>query len=411
MSYILYFFILIGFCVALIKIPFFKKSGLNAKWLIFLFLIRAIAGAFNCFLSYHFFIASDSLSFHNAALAENHWLRTYPYYFFKETFADYGKNFSGLLETSDSFWNNLKSNVIIKPLAILDIFTLRNFYINTLVFNIPVFTGSVALYSVLKKRWQINRTALAAGVFLFPTGLFFTSNIHREGLAWMALAFLILTAERLFTRGFKWKRVIIPLCCLVLIFLIRNYLSFALIPALIAWWLSEKNIRFTKTINALILLTAIIIFFNLKYLIPQADFPQYVVNRSAAFDEISVGSRTYLAMPSLTPDIRGFVTNLPVAAVHSFLLPSLWKIHNRLELPFILELMALEILFIIWIFKRKKDPQPISLFILFVCLSGILMIGYTVPNMGAIIRYRSIYLNLIFILLLSGVFTNCKRTY
>lgn len=411
MAYLLYFLILVGFCLMLPRIAFFKKSGLPQRWLILFFLARAAAGAFNCFLSYHFPLAPDSLRFFNASLVENHWLKTYPSYFFRETFHSYGNNFSGLLATSSSFWNNLKSNVIIKPMAVLDLFTFRNFYINTLLFNIPVFAGSVALYRVLRKRLKINEPPLAIAVFLFPSGLFFTATIHREGLAWMALSVMVMMMDRIITKAFTWRRFAIVVFSFLLIFCIRNYLAFVIVPALLAWWLASQKKEHTAAINGLVVAMAVIVFFSLKYLIPQADFPHFIAQRSADFDAISRNSRTYLPMQPLTPDFVGFITNLPVAFFHSFVMPVIWRMHTYLEIPFIIELTGIEILFIIWLFKKKQYPLPITLFILFVCLVSIIMIGYTVPNMGAIIRYRSIYLHFIFILLLPVIFKKSSRIY
>jgi len=410
-SYILFLLILIAFCILMPRISFFKKSGIPQKWLIILFLARAFTGVFNCFLSYHFFISSDSLAFHNAALAENHWLKTYPFYFFREFFTNYGNNFSGILVTSGSFWNNLKSNVIIKTLAFLDFFTLRNFYINTLIFNISVFAGSIALFRVLNKRLPINKTALIIGVFLFPSGLFFTSAIHREGLAWMFLSFFIMMVDRLMSDGFSWKRMSFALFSLLILFSVRNYLTFVIIPALIAWWISYKKIKSPLLINVVIFLLSVVVLFNLKYLIPQADFPQFIANRLSDFDAISGKSRTYLPMSPLAPNFQAFITNFPIAFYHSFILPVWWDIRTYLELPFVVELLTVKILFIIWLFKKKSPPTPVALFILFISIASIIMIGYTVPNMGAIIRYRSIYLNLIFILLLSGIFKDPRAHY
>jgi hypothetical protein len=44
---------------------------------------------------------------------------------------------------------------------------------------------------------------------------------------------------------------------------------------------------------------------------------------------------------------------------------------------------------------RKKVNHPFIYFCLFFSLSMLLMIGYTIPIIGAIVRYRSIYLPLL----------------
>lgn len=409
MAYLLYIIILFAFCFVILRGSFFLKSGISEKWLIAFFLARAVMGLVNCYLSYHFFEISDSLTYHNTGLNEYYQLITNPKYFFKETFNSYGNHYSGLLATSDSFWNNLKNNVIVKTLGILDIFTFRNFYVNTLIFNISVFIGSVAFYRTIRDNLHFNSQIIAPIVFLYPFSLFFTSTIHKDGLVWMCLGLVMFSFSRLLSSGINFKRILLFLFGFLLIFAIRNYLSFVLVPALVAWWLSYKNPTNSILINVMILSLCVLLFFSLKIFLPAADFPQFVVSRLESFDELASISRTYLPVKSLTPDFLGFVQTFPVAFVHSFLMPSLWSKPTMLEMPFAIEIVVLQILFIIWLFRRKFKRSPIAGFILFVSLVSIIMIGFTVPNLGAIIRYRSIYLHLILLMIVLDILPNTKH--
>lgn len=402
MSYVLYIAVLIAFCLLLKRAGFFVNSGLTARWLIIFFLARAALGLLNCYLSYHYFEISDSLAFHNFGLNEYYQLTNNFNYFVHETFQDYGKNYSGLLETSHSFWNNLKENVIVKMLGVLNVFTFRNFYINTLIFNITVFTGTVAFYRAIAPHFLYKRL-LAFCVFLFPSALFFTSTIHRDGLIWMSLGVVLYAVSRLLADGYKTKRFIWFLMAFGLIFLLRNYLAFILIPGLAAWWMAEKNERRTALIFTLITALSMVLFFSLRYLIPLADFPQYVMNRQAAFDEISSVSRTYLPLSPLSPDFYGYIKILPVAFSHVFRLPLLWQVSGLTEIPFALEALFIQLLIMIRIVKGKYRPVPLLMFLSFISLIALYFIGITVPNLGAIIRYRSIYFQLLYIVLLYGI--------
>lgn len=403
MGYLLFFVILFGFCLLIPRIPFLIKSGLAPKYLVAFFLVRAAMGVINCYLSYHYFTVSDSLTFHNVGLNEYYLLTTDPAYFFSETFTNYHNHYSGLLETSQSFWNNLKTNVIVKTLAILDVLTRRNFYVNTLIFNIPVFFGTVALFRALKTYFQKYHSILAISVFLFPSALFYTSSIHRDGLVWMSLGLIIYVLNQFFSKGYSWKRLLLFLFSFLLIFSLRNYVAFIIVPALAAWWLSWKKEKYSAAIFTMILMLCILLFFSLRNFIPLADFPQYVANRQADFNEIAEVSRTYLPMNPLTPDFYSFLKSFPLAFKHAFLLPFIGNMQSTMELPFALEILLIEILFCIWLFQRKKSSAPMIYFILFICIINMVMIGYTVPNLGAIIRYRSIYLNLIFICLAGSI--------
>ncbi|HSV11942.1 MAG TPA: hypothetical protein VLI68_14300, partial [Hanamia sp.] len=67
------------------------------------------------------------------------------------------------------------------------------------------------------------------------------------------------------------------------------------------------------------------------------------------------------------------------------------------------------ILFLIFLFFRKKNISinPLIYFGIFFSLTMLLITGYTVPIIGAIVRYRSIYL--IFLLIPVVCYTDWKR--
>ncbi|MDQ6608467.1 MAG: hypothetical protein M3Y85_01445, partial [Bacteroidota bacterium] len=59
-------------------------------------------------------------------------------------------------------------------------------------------------------------------------------------------------------------------------------------------------------------------------------------------------------------------------------------------------LLLLFVVFLIW--RRKGTPSnPFLLFCLFFSFSVLMMIGYTVDVLGAIVRYRSIVLSLLIV--------------
>lgn len=408
MAYLIYLIILIVCCFLITRLSFFKESEIRIDYLIVFFLIRAVAGLFVSYMSYHFGRFPDSLLFHNNSIVESHWLIYNPSYFLNETFSNYGEGFRGIFITHSSFWNNLKSNLIIKPLAVLNLVTLRNFYTNTLVFNFFVFTGSVALFRVLSHKLSLKKPLLMVMVFLYPTGLLFTATIHREGLIWLCFSLFLLALTRMSDDGFTWKRFIVLVSGFILIFCFRNYVAFLMIPALSGWLLSLKYRSKTVVIFACIGVLSIIFLFGARIFFPFADFPQFIVNRASEFRLISEGSSTYLEMNPLIPDFAGFASNFPVAFFHAFLLPGIQSITKWTMLPFALEIVCAEVMILIIAIKGKIKISPFTAFLVFLCFSVILIIGFIVPNLGAIIRYRSIYLHLILILLLSGLFSSSK---
>ncbi len=278
-----------------------------------------------------------------------------------------------------------------------DVITLRNFYTNTLFYNFIVFFGSVALYKVFSVQYDGNKLILIIMVFLFPSSLYYTSAIHKDGLIMLFVGIIIYTMHRMLEYGFTMKRLLILILFFLLIFSLRNFVSMIIAPALVAWWLAHKRPQFSKVIFLIVLLVCVVLFFYSRIFVPGLDFPRFVAERRESFDVISKVSNTYMPLGVLTPTLPGFINDLPISFYHAFCLPALWNFPNPLSLPFVFELMIVWALFILFLIYRKSNSrlQLLLYFMLFFCLVNLLMIGYTIPNLGAILRYRSIYIQLL----------------
>lgn len=401
--YALFVFYTAVFCWLITRLSFFKKAGIAGKWLIGLFLIRVIFGIINCYMSFHYFTITDSLVFHQLGLEEFDLLKHHPKEFFTNILYDpYQKQFSGLLETSNSYWNNLKTNALLKMLAVMDVFSFGNFFINTLFYNFLVFFGVVAIYRFFKKMFSSYPVILMLSVFLFPSALLFTSMIHRDGLIFLSIGILLLQMQRMFENGFSFKSTFFVILSMALIFILRNFVLFILIPSIVAWVLAQKKPKFSLVIFSLIFLFCGIFFFAAKKIIPAADFPKYVADRQHSFLELSKESTTRLPSSPLTVDFTSFLKEAPSAMKNAFFLPFISH-SGIMELPFALELIIVEITFVLLLIFPKKGTKPAMHFIVFFSIVLLLMMGYTIPVLGAILRYRSIYLNFLFIAIICSI--------
>src|SRR5690606_31024972 len=100
-------------------------------------------------------------------------------------------NYGELMGTQESYWNDTRSNLIIKMLSLINIFSVKDFFINTLFYNFLVFTGVTALYLVFIKLFPSSKVALTICIFLMPSALFFSAMIHRDGLILLAISMVI----------------------------------------------------------------------------------------------------------------------------------------------------------------------------------------------------------------------------
>jgi hypothetical protein len=295
-------------------------------------------------------------------------------------------------------------------LSIFNIFSFKSFLINTLFFNFLVFFGFVALYKVFIKIFPASFYQLIICIFLFPSALFFSSEIHRDGLILLSIGmviyhlFFILNEHK-----FSWKKISIITLFLLLIFLLRNFVFITLIPPLISWILSKKFPKRAFICFVSVYVFSTIIFFCSGFISSRANLPQYVSSRQQSFIEIGKMGASTININPLYPNFKSFLMNAPQALDHALFRPYLSKIGSVQYLPFALEVFIIEILFLIFLFFRKKNISidPLIYFGIFFSLTMLLITGYTVPIIGAIVRYRSIYL--IFLLIPVVCYTDWKR--
>jgi hypothetical protein len=313
------------------------------------------------------------------------------------------------METSNSFWNDTRSNIIEKMLSIFDIFSGKNFYINTIFYNFLIFFGAVGLYRVFIKIFPSYSLVLILCIFLLPSVIYFSSSIHRDGLIFLSLSMLIYHLFFMLTGKISWKRILTALFFLILILLLRNFVFIILIPALIAWIIATKKPKYAFIIFLGTYLLIGVLFFCSGYLSPKFDLPAHVSNRQLAFIKIAKGGASAININPLYSNFRSFLNNTPQALNHSLMRPYLTEHLNFLYIPAGLEIFFYELLFLIFIFFRKKNIEvdPLIYFSIFFSINMFLAIGYTIPIIGAIVRYRSIYFP--FLLIPIICYTNWNR--
>ncbi len=411
MIYPLFIFYCILFGWLITRVKFFTQSGLSNRVLLTLFILRIFVLIVGCYLNLYYFPVSDSVTFHKMGIEQYDLIFQNPHEYLVNIFhSNHAHGYSRLLDDSKSYWNNLRTNIIAKMLSIFDLFSFKNFFINTLFYNFLVFFGFVALYRVFIKIFPGSFYQLIICIFLLPSSLFFSSMIHRDGLILLSLSLIIYHLFFIMNhKQFSWKSLWMILFFLIVIFLLRNFVFIALIPALTAWLIAQKNPKYPFLSFVLVYAFTAFLFFSSGYISKRSDLPQYVVSRQSSFIEIGKSGASTIPLNSLSPTFQSFLSNAPQAFDHVLLRPYLSKITNIEYLPFALEIFIIEILFLLFLFFRKKNNNinPLIYFGVFFSLTMLLITGYTVPIIGALVRYRSIYL--IFLLIPITCYINWEK--
>jgi len=342
---------------------------------------------------------SDTWRYFNASITETNWLLKDPGAFIKDLFTCSYNSSGNLFIAHNSYWNNLKDNLIIKILAVINVLSLKNYYAAVIFFNFFFFLGCVAFYRLIKEKISADKFIIIAFVFCIPSFLFWCSGVHKDGFVFMAIALCVFYFnEWIKNKKFSIRALIIIISCCFLLFAFRNFVLLLLIPALTAWYL---YIRFPKTkylITAALYVIIVIAFFLSASINQNIDFPSYIINKQNEFKVL--GGNSQLSLPVLQPTFISFIEFLPYAIDIAFLRPHITEVSNVLYWPSIIENIFIYTLVIYSIvkayqLKRNVFNEQTKGFIIFCfafAISNLLLMGYTITLTGAIVRYKAFVL-------------------
>nr|MBA2746384.1 hypothetical protein [Flavisolibacter sp.] len=136
----------------------------------------------------------------------------------------------------------------------------------------------------------------------------------------------------------------------------------------------------------------LIVFFTGKFIHPKLDFPNAVAIKQEEF--MSLGGGSAVEVKKVPPNLAGFITHAPQAFSLSVLRPFPTDVRHLLSLAAAVEVNLLLLLFLFFLFWRTRGRgiNAFLLFCFFFSFSLLMVIGYSVNVLGAIVRYRSIVL-------------------
>ena len=408
MEYLLFAGYLVLFAWLITKIKFFSQSGLTNSQLVILFLLKVMAGIFYGWIgAYYGQMAQmiDTWAYHAEALQEYELLKAHPIDFFTSLFqTTYESGYSNFLTTHDSWWNDVKANFLIKLMAVFNVLSFGHYYVNVIFICFLTFYGPVAIYRVMQDVFPTRKVQVLLATFLVPSFLYWTSGLHKEGLIFTGIALMIYHFYFGFKEGrFSLNRILVILLGFSMVLILRNFLIVTLIPPIIAWTLSER-LRFKPVfVYAITTILFVAIFFSAKFLHPKLDFAGATVIKQEEF--LKLGGGSAVEVSKLEPSFKSFVAHTPQAMSLSIIRPYPSDVKHLLSLAAAIEINLLILVFIVFLIWRKNGT-PLSPFILFCLLFSfavMMMIGYTVNILGAIVRYRSIVLPLVVIPMIAKI--------
>lgn len=301
--------------------------------------------------------------------------------------------------------------MITKPLAIFNFVSGGNYFINVVFFSFIIFWGPYWLFSLMVRIFPRKRMLLLLFIFFFPPTLFWLSGLRADGMLFMFFSLMLLHFYHFVNYRSK-KSFALFLLGFAGVLVYRDTLVLLLAPALLGWFLAVRYKVMPLPAFATIFGICIILFF-LSALVPGTDgLPGMVAARQHEY--LALEGNTRFALDRLQPTFSSYLSVLPQSAHNTLLRPYLWEAKGILQIVTALSILFSWLLVVLAI-VRKETPwkeylkNPFVLFSLFFGVGLYLVIGFTVPFPGAIVRYKVIAELLMFLTIVSNIRMPRKR--
>ena len=388
------------FSFIILRLKFFQRFHLSGKVIVALFIFKVIAGIFYGYIHLKFYGGGDTYAYFDDSLYVFSTLKTNPWLYVRLVFGlSNAHPAPDIVPYKDAmmYYTNPDAYLLVRFHSLLRIISFGFYNVHVVFYNFITLVGCLYLFRFLSEILPAKKELLLGAVFLFPSIAFWSSGIHKDGISMADLGLILFFSNKIFiTPGKKsFRRFSIYVVCwiagLILLLFIRTFLFLLLIPVLTAWLITMKYPAH-KLMKCIIVLC---IYFglasNLNVVWPDWDFLNRIVFMQNEF-KIVADESFQVPIPSIIPTIGSVLSGVPMALENCLIRPWIGETENVLQVISSIEnIMILLLLLAAIIFRKKKlsdAEQSLLLFSLFFAFSIFIVVGITVPILGALVRYK-----------------------
>ena len=284
-------------------------------------------------------------------------------------------------------WNNLKENLYVLIILGMNLVTLNNPYADTVIYAVLTFTGWLRLIRLFRALYPGRAPGWYLVPFLLPTFLFCYSGLHSDGLIFALLGWFVWDAYRLFvatgplpahgSRGRPpvWRFVLI--CLLFACF--KAFFLVLLLILVLSWRLAQRRPAYGWICLAVLGAGLLVV-----------TIPEQVSRQHEYLAPYALKPGNMTTQQPLTAG--AYLARLPEAAWTGLFRPTPWAGGKYWVSG--LELWLLWLLFACG-FVRRLRRSFFEASWAWLTVTFCLLIGYTIPVLGAAVRYRALIFPLV----------------
>ncbi|MEQ8910622.1 MAG: hypothetical protein RIC95_15605 [Vicingaceae bacterium] len=286
-------------------------------------------------------------------------------------------------------------------------FSKGHFWAHQLFFTLLSFWGTIMLFLFFKPFFHHKHRLLFYLLFLFPSILLWTSGALKESFLFFAMGGFLYTAQKSIDHG-KIQFIPLLLVFTALLINIKIYLAIVLIPLTIPMLgLKKMNYRHYG-LNSFYELVSVGI---ISLLLSGKEIVQKIQMKLNDFTDLALANEagSYYEIPTYQ-SILDLLIYMPIALYNVLIRPIFPNSVNALSLLSALEHLILLTLLTLAVLRRKnptENQKQLAWFCLSTFLPIAILTGSTVPVLGAITRYKVVFLPFYLCLLLT--FVDLKR--
>lgn len=393
------------FLLAVHKLRFFSGPGLGKRFLMIVLVLKVLAGTAVWWLYTYYYTNradADIYKFFDASVPMYEALWTGP--------GDYVRMLFGIADGSpyfdqtyyqriDHWYREYESNLyndahtMIRFNAFVRIFSFGHYHVHTVFICFLSLTGLVCLHKAFAPLLPGKEKALGLVVFLLPGVLFWGSTVIKESLLMFGLGVFLLHLFKLVRGNGSWVSLLAVLLTMALLFVLKFYVLACLLPGLLAWSVCARWRRAPVVgVFAGVLLVCVLLAVNMQHILPGYDLLYlFSVKQKDMYGlAAATNAGSVVHVPRLSAEWWSFVAAAPVALFNALLGPSVLLKGGALSLLPALENVVLLVALVLALVYRRRNgvDRPMLFCLATYCVLLLLIIGWTTPVMGALVRYR-----------------------
>ena len=298
------------------------------------------------------------------------------------------------------FWHDTGHYMVVRSIALMDLLSFGVPMVNYMFMALLSSLGLIFIYKALCLMTRPDRW-LQVAVFAIPSVLFWTSGLHKEGLVLFFAGAFITDGTKLLKGDIKPLWIFGCVVGFGILFLVRDFVAILMIPAIVALLLARRLPQYAWAVFMGVYVLTILggIYIPLP---GGGNYLDLILTKQDQFRALQDGG-TELTVEMLQANPISLIKHLPSALYRSLISPVELIQGSWPQILSAMETIALLLVLLYALVKKQHNKalkDPYALAFMFMGISLLLLIGYIVPNIGAIVRYRSIALLFLFIGLL-----------